>query len=293
MEKIKAIMFKLFWHHSTAVIFLATLSATMLLYSYFHPEPVRSVCYISYAVSSYSFICLIFKIPDAIEALRSVSVINRRIILFTNDPLKRVELSLYVSSASNILYALLHFYLGVTNRSIWFYALASYYASLTAIRLLLLRRTRKHDDSTLKKEFVRYRLCGVLLSNMNIAMAVVVFYIVRQNRGFVHGEIVAITLAAFTCFSLILSITGIFRYRKYESPIMMASKMVSLAASAVSLLSLETTLITAFGQDAPPIFRKIVTASTGSLVCILILVLSAYMITHSTRELKRLEGKGK
>ena len=55
--------------------------------------------------------------------------------------------------------------------------------------------------------------CGALLVAMNITLAVIVAYIVHQNRGFEHGEIVTITLAAYTFTAVTMAIINIVKYK--------------------------------------------------------------------------------
>ena len=83
-----------------------------------------------------------------------------------------------------------------------------------------------------------------------------------------------------------LSLIHIFRYRKYQSPVLSAAKAIRLAAALVSLLSLETAILTRFGDDE--VFRRLMTASTGAGVCIIVLGISVYMIVRATRKIHTL-----
>ena len=79
---------------------------------------------------------------------------------------------------------------------------------------------------------------------------------------------------------------NVVKYRKYRSPVMSAAKVVSLAAALVSMLSLETAMLTQFGSTDSEQSRRIMTACTGAGVCTMILAMAVYMIYHATRELK-------
>lgn len=70
---------------------------------------------------------------------------------------------------------------------------------------------------------------------------------------------------------------------------MEAVKAISLAAALVSMLSLETAMISAFGEDNGPMFRKIMTASTGAAVFVLILAMAVFTIWHSTKEIQKIK----
>lgn len=67
---------------------------------------------------------------------------------------------------------------------------------------------------------------------------------------------------------------------------MSAAKVVSLTAALVSMLSLETAMLTQFGAVDDPVFRRIMTASTGAGISILVLGMAVFMIIRSTKQMK-------
>lgn len=124
---------------------------------------------------------------------------------------------------------------------------------------------------------------------MNLTLGVIVFYIVWQNRGFEYHYIHTIAMAAYTFTAMTLAVINVFKYRRYESPLMSAARFISLASALVSILSLETAMLTAFGEPGNDSFRQTMTAITGAAVCLLVLALAIYMIVHSTKEINRLK----
>ena len=68
---------------------------------------------------------------------------------------------------------------------------------------------------------------------------------------------------------------------------MSAAKVINLTAALVSMLSLETAMLTRFGAADDPMFRKAMTASTGAGISILVLGMAIFMIVRSTRRLKQ------
>lgn len=78
------------------------------------------------------------------------------------------------------------------------------------------------------------------------------------------------------------------KYRCYHSPVMSAVKAVQLAA-LVSILALETAMLSQFGGDSTEAFRKIMTGCTGAGVCGIILGIAVYMIAQGTKSLRSLE----
>lgn len=155
------------------------------------------------------------------------------------------------------------------------------------MRYFLLKETLKNKpEKDLFMELLHYRFCGILLLVMNIALAVIVFYIVWQNRGFEHHYIVTIAMAAYTFTAVTKSIVNVVRFRRYESPVMSAAKAISLAAAFVSVPSLETAMLTAFGGQNNFAFRQIIIAATGAAVSFGILAMAVYIIIHSTKEIR-------
>ncbi len=215
---------------------------------------------------------------------------DKNIKRYLNDPKLRVKLSLFGSVSINILYAAMQLISGIYFHELWFYALAAYYILLIVMRLFLLRDTAKVDvpGENRLKEFHRYRFCGIMMLIMNKALAVIVFYVVRQNRGFKYHYIHTIGMAAYTFTAMVVAMINVVRYRKYESPLMSAAKAISLVSAVVSLFTLETAIIGAFAQVRNVSVRQIMTASTGGAVCIFVLSVAVYMIVHSSREIKKL-----
>lgn len=292
MEKLKRIFLRLLFPHSALIILLVPISAAMLIYTFAFGSSEGVFAYISYFLSAYTVTVLCAKSPAIIRRLKRFKAENKYINIYTADPHLRLKLSLSCSAAANILYALLQLWSGIVNRSVWFYSLAGYYILLVMIRVFLLRETIETVPAKNRlKEFYRYRLCGGALFVMNIALAVVTFFIVRENKGFTYHYIHTIALAAYTFSAMSAAIVSAVRYRKYESPVMSASKMVSLISALVSMLSLETAMLSAFSEAGQENFRRLMTALTGAAVCVLTLAMAIYMIIHSNREIKKLKSE--
>ncbi len=220
---------------------------------------------------------------------------DRNLKKYFNDPKLRVRLSLIGSVSINIFYAVIQLISGIYFHELWFYALAAYYILLIVMRVFLLRHTAKVavPGENRLKEFHRYRFCGIMMLLMNQALAIIVFYVVKQNRGLEYHYIHTIGMAAYTFTAMVVAMINVVRYRRYESPLMSAAKAISLVSAVVSLFTLESAIISAFDQNDSWSFRQITTASTGGAVCIFVLSVAVYMIFHSSREIKRLGKKNK
>ena len=90
---------------------------------------------------------------------------------------------------------------------------------------------------------------------------------------------------------MISAAVNLVKCRCNQSPVMSAAKAVSLASALVSVFALETAMLSQFGQERDPLFRRIMTSATGAGVCAFILGMAVVMIIHATRRLKALQAQ--
>lgn len=290
MQKIKRVLSKLLFPHVAVVLALVPVAAAFVIYTLAFGEQDTPAAYASYFLSAYALVIACTKGPGIVRSARRFMQENRCVQIYRSDAALRVKVSLYRSLAINVLYALLQLGSGFYHRSIWFYSLCGYYVLLALMRFLLLRdgqRAAKKRDRWM--ELLIYRFCGVILLLVNLAMGVIMTYIVIQNRGFERSEIMCIAMAAYTFFAMAKAVVDMVRYRKYESPVLSAAKAVNLVAALMSLMSLETAMLTAFGSGDDPVFRKIMTGATGAGVCLAVLGIASHMIITSTKEIRRIK----
>ena len=290
METLKKIAKAVLFPHAAIVVLLVPVAAALLIYSFVFLEGQTIVSYVSYALSAYALTLLCVRTPRMIAFFENLRQENRYIHRYLTDAHLRVNISLYSSFIINVAYAIFQLGLGFYHRSVWFYSLAVYYILLAVMRFFLLKHTRSHEAGKDKKlELLIYRFCGMLLLLMNGALSAIVFYITWQGRTFVHHEITTIAMAAYTFTSLTMAIRNVVKYRKYESPVFSAAKVVSLAAAMVSMLTLESAMLTAFGEEGQEQFSSIMTGVTGTGVTVLILTIAIYMIVTSTKKIRSIQ----
>lgn len=290
MEPLKLALGKLLFPPVVVLVLLTGISAVLLAYSCLRQAPAEPAVYGGYTLSAYTLATLCVRAPALGRWVRRLRRENPYLRRYSADPVWRVKLSLGVSLAVNGLYAAFQLGLGIWHQALWYYVLASYYALLLVIRLPLARRiSRGGIGRDIEAEYRLYRWCGAVLAVMHIALAAMVFYIVHQGRGFFHHRITTIAIAAYTFFSLTLALVNLVRYRKFHSPLLSAAKAVSLAAALVSMLTLETAMLNAFGSAEEAAFRRAMTAFSGGVICLLILGMGLFMIAKANRAL----GSGK
>lgn len=288
MEKCRKILHKLLFPGLAVCVLGVPVSAALLFYVFFYGHSDGPVAYVSYALSAYVLVVVCARLPRLVKSGSALVHRNAFFHRFLTDVAFRMHISLNLSFAVNLLYAVMKLSLGVYYRSVWLESLGVYYTLLALMRFLLLRHAKRNAFG---KEFVlelrRYRICGGLLLPMNLALCGVVILVVKQNQGFSYPGYLIYVMAMYAFYSSIAAAINVVKYRKYNSPVMSAEKAVGLATALVSMLSLETAMLAQFDDGSSgEAFRTLMTASTGAVVCAFVLGMAVYMIVSSTKRLR-------
>ena len=206
---------------------------------------------------------------------------------YLTDARFRAGISLYQGFFINLLYIVMKLTSGIYYRSAWFIALAVYYLLLAVMRFLLVRRLHTQDAAA---ELRRYRLCGVILLLMNQALAGIVVFMVRQNRGFAYPGLLIYAMAAYAFYAVAIAVVNLVKTRRHQSPVLSAAKAVNLVAALVSILSLTTAMLSQFGGGDDSAFRRTMTGAVGGGVCTIVIGMAVYMIWRANKNLKMLRN---
>lgn len=287
----KALLFP----HLGIMIILIPVAVVFLVYAMVFVGTESIMSYASYVLAAYTLTVWCLKIPSIIRFFKTFKEENKYVRRWREDERLRVNVSLYGSLAWNIAYAVFHLCLGLYHHTFWFYSLAGYYVSLAVMRFFLVRHTSAHrPGERMREELDKYRVCGWIFLVMNAVLTLMIFFMVYWGRTFIHHEITTIAMAAYTFTSFAVAIVNIVKYRKYNSPVYSASKAISLAAACVSILTLESTMLTTFGGTTMDAFtHKMMLGVSGGVISAFIVVMAIYMIIQSTTKLKALKTEVK
>ena len=285
----KALLFP----HIAIMIILIPIATVLLVGSMVFIGTESVIAYISYVLATYTLTIWCFKIPTLIKFFKTFKNENKYARRWQDDTRLRVNVSLYGSFAWNALYGIFQLWLGFYHHTFWFCSLGGYYICLAVMRFFLVRHTRKYaPGEKMQAELMKYRACGIVFLVMNLSLALIIFFMVYWNRTFEHHMITAITMAAYTFTALTTAIVNVIKYRKYSSPVYSASKAISLAAALVSMLTLESTMLTTFGDGTmTATTQKWLLGATGGAISALIVATAIYMIVVGTKKLKN-ENRG-
>ena len=159
--------------------------------------------------------------------------------------------------------------------------------------IFLLLHTRKYaPGEKMRNEIRKYRACGWVFLVMNLALSLIVFFMLYWNRTFEHHMITAIAMAAYTFTAFTVAIVNVVKYKKYHSPVFSAAKIISFVAACVSMLTLTSTLLTTFSDETMGAMeQKMMLGSVGFAVSGMVVIMAIYMIVISTKKLKELKSE--
>lgn len=280
--KIKKIMSRILCPHMAIIICLLPLSAAALCTAMLNLDETDPRRIASYVLAFYTLVVYCLRIPRIVKTIKSIKTENKYAVRWFGDPRLRVNVTLVGNLIWNGAYAALQLGLGIYHNSPWYYSLAVYYASLATMRVFLAGYTLRHrPGEAIELELKKCRACGWVSLVMNVALAGMSIYMIRDDGGPAHHEIVTIAMAAYTFATFTMAIVNMIKYRKYHSPAFSASKVISLASACVSMLTLENAMLGAFGgaEMSGMVRRLYLTLSCGGVLLIMI-AMALHMIRH-------------
>lgn len=217
---------------------------------------------------------------------------------FLSDAGFRSAVLFSLSLIVNVAYALLCGVLGIALRASWYGMFSFYYLLLSALRCGLLagamrsrRRAAGDARGLLVSRWKLYRLCGVALFGLEFALAAAVTVMVAVGRPAPVSEVMAIASAAYTFYKVISAAVGFIKVRRLHDPLLQAFRNINLADAAVSLLSLQVTLVAVFSEGQGESMRPL-NAAMGFFVCLLTIALGVWMIAEAGARLRTLKEEG-
>lgn len=199
---------------------------------------------------------------------------------------KKTIHSAKVGLSLNILFAVFYAVLGVISRSAWFGTLAAYYILLSITRVMQIRCDRKIVKDRVEEELRVYRKSGVSLAFMTIVLMGAVVLLLTTEEGKTYPGFTIYAVATYTFYQITISVIHVIMTRKMKSVLLMAVRDVGYVESLVSVLILQTALISAFG-DGNIQTVHLMNGLTGGGVCVLVLATGVNEIVQSVRIMRK------
>ena len=149
---------------------------------------------------------------------------------------------------------------------------------VAAIRFLLLRSGQSAYTADHGLHVYRRVAFGMLL--LTTTMGGVLFQMIRDAAAFEYPGILIYAMAVYAFAKIISAIMNLIRRRRDEDRILAAARCVSFAGALMSILALQTALISQFGKPEE-LFARIMTGVSGCAVLVILIALSAAMLVKS------------
>lgn len=250
--------------------------------------------YMIYCVSAYCLIIWILPLPRLFRSAKTsiVKGLSRTVFgrNYVGDLAFRGSISLCQGMAGSFLYVVFRIFAGIRYASVWFITIAIYYLLLGIMRLSLILSYR---NRSVKSELHCYRRTAWLLFVLNIPMGGMIVLMVLTDSGYSYPGYVIYLSALYTFYTVILSVINLVRFRNLGSPILSAAKVLNFVAALMSLLGLQTAMISQFATEGES-FRRMMNAITGSGVWFAVILTAVTMLLRSrkTKEVKSVEALG-
>ena len=120
----------------------------------------------------------------------------------------------------------------------------------------------------------------ILLCMPPMSFAALVFIFEIQNTKSTLAYLVYCMSAFYTFYTMVISVLNLVKFRKLDSPILSAAKVLNFIAAMMSILELQTVMISHFSENGEA-YRKMMNTITGGFVYGIVIVIAITMLLHS------------
>lgn len=269
-----------------ALILVSVLSFAALAMVFVQGRTEQTLAYLVYGMSAYSLAIVLAALPGLTKRVKSAMMDNsvfqkaaeaELTRQYLHDPAFRGSVSIYQGLAVNLFYCAFRIAAGIRYASVWFLSMAVYYLVLGSLRLYLIVCYRRRTPAS---ERLCYRQTAWLLFLLNIPMGGMIVQMVRTNSGFSYPGYIIYLSALYTFYTMVTSVIQLVKFRKLGSPILSAAKVLHFVSAMMSILGLQTAMISRFSENGED-YRQMMNALTGGFVYGIVILIALYMLLHS------------
>lgn len=274
------------------IIFIA-LAMAFLIIDYVG-TPLEILAYTSYGLAGVGLFYSVYTIVIYAPGLRGRVMKRLMEVEFTRLMIKnwgfRTVVTSTVSFAMTLFSSITNAYLGISERSIWFGALAAYYIFLAFMRsgLLIYHRKKRDFESEGLTRAKKYMRCGILLLILNAALSSAIAQMIFDDRSFEYKDWLIYAFAAYAFYKIIMSVRNAIKARRQDDLTLQAIREINMVDAAVSILALQTALLHTFSDATVDI--SLFNTLTGSAVSLFSVTLSIMMIVRGSKIIKEIKN---
>ena len=190
----------------------------------------------------------------------------------------------------SLLFSGFNAYMGIKNRSIWYGALATFYIALALLRggvLLYHKRKRANEQNDEYNKIKVYKNSGIITLILNVALSSAIAQMIFNSEHFTYMGLTIFAYAAYAFYKITMSIIALIKAHKQEDLTVRAVREINLVDALVSILALQTALLTTFSEGNTNI--SLFNTLTGIVVSALSISIGIYMIVSANKKMKELQ----
>lgn len=210
--------------------------------------------------------------------------VKNTLTAYRKDMRFRAEAMLSVSLIINGAYAVFEALYAYIQHSPRCGTLAFYYIILSLMRFIIFKGNRKES---LRHKWKSYRTCAAIMLVLTVFLAAIHYLYTYKGDSIIYRGYAIYAVATYTFYSITAAIRNMVIYRRLNDPVISASKALNLTVAAISLYSLQSAMITAFGKNNSETFRIVMGNCVSAGVFAVIVFISVMMIYKANKELKR------
>ena len=194
------------------------------------------------------------------------------------------------SFSMSLLFSGFNAYMGIKNRSIWYGALAAFYIALALLRggvLLYHKRKKGNEQNDEYNKIKVYKNSGIITLILNVALSSAIAQMIFSSAHFTYMGLTIFAYAAYAFYKITMSIIALIKAHKQEDLTVRAVREINLVDALVSILALQTALLTTFSEGNTNI--SLFNTLTGIVVSALSISIGIYMIVSANKKMKELK----
>ena len=272
----------------------ATLSLLMLFVE-FEGNALAILAYTLFGIAGLSLAYSVYLIIPIIPKMKREVVHRLESNDFTYLLLRNFGVRTLVFSIGSFLISVLfsgfNAYMGIANRSIWYGALATFYISLALLRGgVLLYHKNKLGKNRQNEEYRKakvYRNSGIVTLILNLALSSAIAQMIFSDAHFSYMGWTIFAYAAYAFYKITMSIIALIKAHKQTDLTVRAIRNINLVDALVSILALQTALLTTFNDGTMDI--SLMNTITGIFVSVASVSIGVYMIVSANNKIKEIQ----
>ncbi|MBQ9781699.1 MAG: hypothetical protein IJW26_00780 [Clostridia bacterium] len=283
------------------VTIISAIGALLMLLLDFEGSALAILAYTLFGLAGLSLAYSVYLLIPIISNMKNIIISFLESHEFTRLILRnfgfRTVIFAIGSFTMSLLFSGFNAYMGIANRSIWYGALAAFYISLAFLRGGVLTYHRKrigkkceieNDDYAKAKLF---RTSGTITLVLNVALSSAIAQMIFSNAHFSYMGWTVFAYAAYAFYKITTSIISFIKAQKQTDLTVRAIRNINLVDALVSILALQTALLTTFGDGTMNI--SLMNTITGIVVSCLSIAIGIYMIYYGNNKIKQIQKENK